>query len=276
MYLKHWHLTRPPFENVNDPSFMYASGKHREALARIRYAVEQKKLGAMLLGHHGTGKTYSSRVLRRLCEGPNRQFLFFTNPRITPVEFLKEIYRQLGNDPAAVLPDSKGELARLVQNRLKEVNGAGRHVVVVVDEAQSIDGEGLLEEIRLLMNMQGDEENYFTLIMLGQPQFKEMLDKIPQFKQRLAVVYTLEHLDEAETSAYVTHRMSVAGSPNEVFEASALSEVHRVSQGMPRVINNVCDLALLHAFLKKLPSVTAQTVREASLEIAGAAQEKEA
>ena len=270
MYLEYWHLNKAPFENVNDPSFMYASSKHREALARIRYAVEQKKLGAMLLGQHGTGKTYSSRVLRRLCEGPHRTFIFFTNPRITPEEFLKEIWLQLGSDPQAKLPDAKGELSRMVQVRLKEVHAAGRHVVVVVDEAQSIEGEGLLEEIRLLMNLQGDEENYLTLLMLGQPQFREMLERIPQFRQRLAVVYTLEHLSDEETAAYVTHRLTVAGAKKEIFDAAALAEVHRVSQGMPRVINNVCDLALLHAFLKKAACVDAQAVREASVEIASA------
>jgi type II secretory pathway predicted ATPase ExeA len=271
MYLDYWLLTKPPFENVNDPSFMYASSKHREALARIRYAVEQKKLGAMLLGHYGTGKTYSSRVLRRLCEGPHRTFIFFTNPRISPEEFLKEIFLQLGDDANVQLPSSKGELSRLVQNRLKDVHAQGRHVVVVVDEVQSIEDQGLLEEIRLLLNMQGDDENFFTLLLLGQPQFKEMLDKIPQFKQRLAIVYTLEQLDAQESSAYVIHRLAVAGSKKEIFDAEALAEVHRVSQGMPRVINNVSDLSLLHAFLKKMSSVTAQAVREASAEIANTA-----
>jgi general secretion pathway protein A len=228
----------------------------------------------MLLGQHGTGKTYSSRVLRRLCEGQHRSFIFFTNPRITPEEFLKEIWFQLGGDPNARLSDSKGELSRIVQARLKEVHTQGRHIVIVVDEAQSIEGEGLLEEIRLLLNMQGDEENYFTLLMLGQPQFQAMLDKIPQFRQRLAVVYTLEHLDATETAAYVTHRLAVAGAKKEIFESEALAEVYRVSQGMPRVINNVCDLSLLHAFLKKLPTISSQVVREASAEIAPA-QRKE-
>lgn len=267
MYRDYWQLQRAPFENVNDPSFMFQSGKHCEALARLRYAVEQKKQGALLLGQYGTGKTYLGRVLRRMSEGPACLFVQITNPRISAEEFINEVYVQLGFDvPPTALPH-KSEQARAVQSRLKEMHDQGRHVAVIVDEAQCIAEDELLDEIRLLLNMQGDDANHVTLILLGQPQFKEIMERAPQLKQRLSVVYTLDHLDASETAAYVLHRLSVAGASRDIFDGGALAEVYAISQGMPRAVNNLCDLALLHGFVKKLPLVTAQTVREAGTEL---------
>jgi general secretion pathway protein A len=248
IYREHWKLRKQPFENVNDPVFLFASSRHKEALARLRYAVEQRKMGALLTGEYGTGKTYLSRILKKLSDAARFRFIFFTNPRLTPLEFLREIHFQLAGSSDSFTGMTKAEYLRAVYSLLEQNSARGMHTVVVVDEAQSISDASLLEEIRLLLNMQSSEANLFTLVMLGQPQVEQMLDEVPQFKQRLAIRYRLSHLDEEETREYVRHRLRTAGAEKDIFTEAAYARLFALSRGMPRVINNICDLALLHAY----------------------------
>jgi len=214
----------------------------------MRYAVEQRKMGVLLTGEYGTGKTYLSRVLKKLSDGLKFRFIFFTNPRMSPLEFLREIHFQLGGNDDAAIAMTKAECLRSVQNLLEASFTRGIYTVIVIDEAQSIRDEDLLEEIRLLLNMQSAESNLFTLVMLGQPQVETMLDQVPQFKQRLAIRYRLSHLNEDETRAYIRHRLRIAGAEKDIFTDAAYGRLFALSGGMPRVINNICDLSLLHAF----------------------------
>lgn len=235
-------------------------------MARLRYAVEQRKLGALLIGDYGTGKTYLSRVLKKICSPASHRFIFFTNPRLAPKEFLQEIIVQLGSSAESISSYSKVDLLRKVNSRLEECAHKGLHIVLVIDEAQTIKDESLLEEIRLLLNMQGDEENYFTLILLGQPQVEANLSSIPQFRQRLAIAYCLEHLDENETVEYVRHRLKIAGAERELFDTDAYKVIYEISKGMPRVINNACDLALLNGFALKKEIVDSDVMSRVVME----------
>lgn len=266
IYQEFWNLTTAPFENTNDPAFLYASLQHKEALARLRYAVDQKKQGAMLIGEYGTGKTYLSEVLKKICSASLHRFIFFTNPRLTAEEFLKDVYIKLGGELEEQGTASKADLLRLVNKKLEAVSRKSQHVVIVVDEGQTIEDTDLLEEIRLLLNMQGDVSNYFTLLLLGQPQLADMLKEIPQFKQRIAICYNLEHLDLSETVEYIRHRLKVAGAKTEIFKEDAYKAIYDLSGGMPRVINNACDLALLHAFSQQSLHVDKEIVDKVAQE----------
>lgn len=236
-------------------------------MARLRYAVDQRKQGALLIGEYGTGKTYLSKVLKKICSASLHRFVFFTNPRLSAQEFLKEIYIQLGGKDEISQEETKSDLLRMVHTRLESVNRKGQHVVVVLDEGQSIEDEDLLEEIRLLLNMQGDGSNYLTLLLLGQPQLAIMLEAIPQFRQRIAIVYELEHLNQKETKEYILHRLKVAGAKDELFDESAYQRMYEISGGMPRVINNACDLSLLHAFSQQIKTVNKEIVEKVAKEL---------
>lgn len=266
IYQEFWNLTKSPFDNINDPAFLFASSKHKEALARLRYAVDQKKQGALLIGEYGTGKTYLSEVLKKICSASLHKFVFFTNPRLRAEEFLKDVFIKLGGEFKDDKNENKADLLRLVEKKLEEVSRKSQHVVIVVDEGQTIEDSDLLEEIRLLLNMQGELGNYFTLLLLGQPQLGDMLKAIPQFKQRIAISYLLEHLDLEETVEYIRHRLKVAGAKNEIFSEDAYKAIYELSGGMPRVINNACDLALLHAFSQQKEKVDEPIVNKVAQE----------
>lgn len=246
---------------------MYASSQHKEALARMRYAVDQRKQGALLTGDYGTGKTYLSKVLKKICSASLHHFVFFTNPRLSAMEFVKDIFLQLGGNEDKIVDSNKSDLLRAVNLSLDELNRKGQHVVIVIDEGQSIEDTDLLEEIRLLLNIQGEGSNYFTLLLLGQPQLSEMLDTIPQFRQRIAISYCLEHLSEEETTEYIRHRLRIAGAKNEIFSTSAYSALYLLSEGMPRVINNACDLALLHGFSQQNKTIEKDVVDRVAIEL---------
>ncbi len=249
-----------PFENVNDASFFYYSSKHKEALARMKYAVQQRKLGVFLIGEYGTGKTFLSRVLKKFFPEGGCRFVFINNPRLQPLEFLIEVNYQLEGEGDIGPQPMKMELLRSIQRRLEDRYNKDIYTVIIVDEAQSIQDEDLFEEIRLLLNVQAEESALFTLILLGQPQIEEKIEKKPQFKQRLSIRYKLDALNNSETKEYIDHRLKSAGRERKIFSDLAYGEIFTLSKGMPRSINNICDLALFDAFTRKLETVDKNTI----------------
>ena len=246
MYENFWGLKEKPFENTPDPRFIYYSQQHKEAIARMLYVVREHKGAALLTGEYGSGKTLLSRVLWHELQQENKfQSVFILNPRLSGIEFIQEIVHQLGGRD---VPPNKIDLFHTLHKMLFANYNLGKHSVIVIDEAQAIEDRNIFEEVRLLLNFQLDNAFLLTIILLGQPELKYSVMSLPQFMQRMAVRYHLKAFDEQESKEYVLHRLSVSGAQKEIFDAEALHEIYACSQGIPRRINTICDLALLVGF----------------------------
>lgn len=246
MYEQYWGLTAKPFENTPDPRFTYYSQQHEEALARMMYAVRGRKGAALLTGDYGCGKTLLSRVLwEELQHEHLYQTVSILDPRLSGTQLLQEIFYQLSNSPA---PRSKINLFHQLHKILYNNHAKGEHTVIVVDEAQSIRNKGIFEELRLLLNFQLNDSFLLTIILLGSPELRDIISSIPQLAQRMAVSYHIRRLNEKEMMEYIRHRLKVVGSDRAIFADEIYRDIYTASNGVPRRINTICDLALLIGF----------------------------
>lgn len=245
MYEEYWGFKDKPFENTPDPRFIYYSSKHEEAVMRLLYAVREKKGAAMLSGEYGSGKTLLSRVVMATLLNENNRYkvALIVNPAIAKRELLAEIVYQFGQEISK--EDTTAELLHKLNDMLYRNMNQKKHSVIIVDEAQAIEDVSTLEELRLLLNFQLNEMFLLTLLMVGQPELKDRIDKVPQFKQRLAIKYHLGTLDLAETGQYIRHRCRIAGREEPIFSERATEVIYIASGGIPREINNLCDLCLV-------------------------------
>ena len=244
MFEEHFGFTTRPFGKTPDPAFLYESPQHREALARLEYAVEEKDL-ALLTGDVGSGKTTLSRALiDRL--GESRPVVLLINPRVSPTQLLRSIAGGLGLTPARY----RHELLEQLHTRLFELYEEKREPVVIIDEAQLIPTKATFDEIRLLTNFQLDDQNLLSVVLIGQPELAARLQRhaYSALRQRIGLRYALGALSPEETIAYIEHRIQVAGGSRNPFTRAAMEEIHAVSGGIPRVINTLCTTALLDAF----------------------------
>ncbi len=243
MYEAYWHLKEKPFENTPDPRYIFYSQQHQEALARLVYVARERKGAALLTGEYGSGKTLLSRVLWEELQQEHRyRSVFILNPRLTGLEFIQEIVYQLNGEPPS---PNKIELFHTLHKVLYANHNSGKHTVIMIDEAQAIENREIFEELRLLLNFQLDNAFLLTIILLGQPELRHIVAHLPQLSQRMMVRYHLRALSEEETRLYIEHRLRVAQSPAPLFNEEALKEIYFYSTGIPRHINNICDLALL-------------------------------
>jgi general secretion pathway protein A len=222
-----------------------------------------------LTGEVGTGKTTVVRTL--LSRVPHHaDVAVILNPRVTPVELLLTICEELGVSVAESDRDSAKRLVDALNQRLLRAHAEGRRIIVIVDEAQNLSAE-TLEQVRLLTNLETPTQKLLQIILIGQPELRALLDRndLRQLAQRITGRYHLMPLSRDETQGYVRHRLRVAGASGEIFTLGALREVHRLSSGVPRVINVICDRALLGAYTQELRSVTSGLVREAAGEVYG-------
>jgi general secretion pathway protein A len=269
MYLSFFGLTEKPFAITPDPRYLYLSERHAEALAHLLYGINESGGFIQLTGEVGTGKTTVVRTL--LSRVPHHaDVAVILNPRVTPVEFLLTICEELGLGISDADRDSVKQMVDALNRRLLAAHAEGRRIIVIVDEAQNLSAE-VLEQVRLLTNLETPTQKLLQIILIGQPELRELLDRteLRQLAQRITGRYHLEPLSREETQGYVRHRLRVAGSGEEIFTPSALAEVHRVSQGIPRVINVSCDRALLGAYTQETRKVTAALVRRAAGEVYG-------
>jgi general secretion pathway protein A len=262
MYEIYWKLKERPFENTPDPKFLYHSQRHEEALSRMLYAVREQKGSALLTGEYGSGKTLLSRVILEEINNEDYNSALIFNPRLSPLDLIKEIIYQLGSDVSAI--GTKINILHTLNEILYKNIRDHKKTVVVVDEAQAIGNKASFEELRLLLNFQLNNNFLLTLILLGQPELKAKINNLPQLRQRFAIRYHLTALSGKETNEYILHRLEVAGSERPLFSDNALTEIYRFSGGIPRRINNICDMALLVGCAKELVEIDEKTVREVS------------
>jgi general secretion pathway protein A len=269
MYTAFFGLTEKPFAITPDPRYLYLSERHAEALAHLLYGINESGGFIQLTGEVGTGKTTVVRTL--LSRVPHHaDVAVILNPRVTPVEFLLTICEELGLVVADADRDSVKQMVDALNRRLLNAHAEGRRIIVLVDEAQNLSID-VLEQVRLLTNLETPTQKLLQIILIGQPELRELLDRtdLRQLAQRITGRYHLKPLSREETKGYVRHRMRVAGATGEFFTPGALVELHRLSLGIPRVINVACDRALLGAYTRETKKITASLVRQAAGEVYG-------
>ena len=244
MFEEHFGFSAMPFGKTPDPSFLFESTQHSEALARLEYAVEEKEL-ALLVGEIGSGKTTLSRALIDRI-GDARPVVLLINPRLTPAQLLRSIAAGLGLAPSRF----RNEVLDQIHTKLFALYEEQREPVLIIDEAQLIPTKQTFDEIRLLTNFQLDDQNLLSVLLIGQPELETRLarDVYAALRQRIGMRYALGPLSLEETCRYIDHRIRIAGGARNPFSAAAMAEIHAVSGGIPRLINTLCTTALLDAF----------------------------
>ncbi len=269
MYLQFFGLAEKPFAITPDPRYLYLSGRHADALAHLVYGINEAGGFIQLTGEVGTGKTTTIRSL--LARAPkSAEIALILNPRLSATEFLRALCEELGlgaDDNAGA--DNKS-LVDLLNRYLLRAHAQGRRVVLVVDEAQNLAPD-VLEQVRLLTNLETETQKLLQIILIGQPELRKLLarEDLRQIAQRITARFHLDPLSRDETSAYVRHRLRVAGATTDIFTRGSLREIYRISGGIPRVINILCDRAMLGAYTQELHQVPASLVRRAGAEIFG-------
>jgi type II secretory pathway predicted ATPase ExeA len=262
MFEEFFGFTTKPFGKTPDPSFLYESPQHKEALARLEYAVEEKEL-AVLVGEIGSGKTTLSRALIDRI-GDARPVILLINPRLTPNQLLRSIAIGLGITPSKYRPD----LLDQIHSKLVELYEARREPVLIIDEAQLLPGKATYDEIRLLTNFQLDDQNLLSVLLIGQPELDWRLDRpaYAPLRQRIGMRYSLGSLSLEETIAYIEHRIRIAGAGQNPFSRAAMEEIHSLSGGIPRLINTLATTALLDAFGDDARSIEPPRITSAARE----------
>ncbi len=269
MYTSFFGLGEKPFAITPDPRYLFMSERHAEALAHLLYGITEAGGFIQLTGEVGTGKTTIVRSLLERMPG-HADVAVILNPQLTPIEFVLTICEELGIFMRDEDASSIKDLVDLLNRRLLEAHAKGRRIVVIVDEAQNLS-PATLEQVRLLTNLETASQKLLQIILIGQPELREVLDRVElrQLAQRITGRYHLAPLSRTDTASYVNHRLKVAGAAGEIFSKAALREVHRVSGGIPRIINVICDRALLGAFTQEQHRIGPGLIREAAGEVYG-------
>jgi type II secretory pathway predicted ATPase ExeA len=271
MYEAYWQLQSRPFENCAQARFYYPSEVHQGALLKLRYAVENQRGAALLAGAAGVGKTLLVNSLKRQLGEKHTPFVHLVFPQMSVGELLNYLAAEIGASPTA--PASIDESVRRLQKFLTENTKAGRHAVIVVDEAQLLIDTGALDTLRLLLNFEAESQPALTLLLSGQPQLLPALGRLPGLEARLGVKCLLRPLNLEETASYVNHRMQAAGATREIFSSDALSALHQLTGGNCRRVNRLCDLALLIGYAEEQVRINAPQIEAVSNELVTVAPE---
>jgi general secretion pathway protein A len=266
MYNQFFGLREKPFTLSPDPKYLFLSDSHREALAHLLYGIEQGEGFIAVTGEVGTGKTTLCRtLLERLDASTEVAFVF--NPPLSGMELLQAVHHELGLLGGEA---TRQELTAELNQFLLEKKAQGKRVLLIVDEAQNLERDAL-EQVRLLGNLETNTAKLLQVILLGQPELDTKLESpdLRQLRQRITVRWRLAPLSANETREYVAHRLRVAGGAKELFTELATREIHRRARGIPRVINLLCDRALLAAFAAEAQSIGLGLVSQVEREVAG-------
>jgi len=269
MYTSFFGLNEKPFSITPDPRYLFMSERHGEALAHLVYGVTESGGFIQLTGEVGTGKTTLVRTLLLNRMPDNADVAVVLNPQLSVLEFLATICEELHIDVEHNRGSIKAQTDALNRHLLM-AHAAGRRTILVVDEAQNL-APAVLEQVRLLTNLETAKQKLLQIILIGQPELRVLLARtdLRQLAQRITGRYHLEPLTMEETASYVEHRLKVAGALGEVFDSGAKKEVYRLSQGVPRLINVICDRALLGAYSQESRRVNSKLVRRAAAEVRG-------
>ncbi len=245
MYEEFYGLTEKPFSKTPDPRFLYQSAKHAEALARLQHAVEEQDI-VLLTGEIGSGKTTLSRALIDSLDQSYHPVLII-NPRLSPSQLLRTISLRLGMEDESRY---RHGILEGINAKLYELFEAGKRTVIIIDEAQLIPGKATFEELRLLTNFQLDDRNLLSLVLIGQTELRDRLEKrqYRALRQRISMQFHLGPLNEEETQQYVRHRLRTAGREAPLFQREAVSLLFTESGGVPRRINIIAGNALIEGF----------------------------
>jgi len=269
MYTSFFGLNEKPFSITPDPRYLFMSARHGEALAHLVYGVTESGGFMQLTGEVGTGKTTLVRTLLLNRMPANADVAVVLNPQISAREFLISICEELG----VAVPEERNSIKALIDalnHYLLNAHSEGRRTILVVDEAQNLAPD-VLEEVRLLTNLETAKQKLLQIVLIGQPELRDLLARndLRQLAQRITGRYHLEPLSRDETAQYIEHRLKVAGALGEVFDAGAKREVFRISQGVPRLVNVICDRALLGAYSSESRRVNRRMIRRAAAEVTG-------
>ena len=265
MYEAFFGFREKPFHVTADPAFLYPSRQHQEAMAHMLYGIRERLGFIMVTGEVGTGKTTLSKALVQRLEGPVRSALIL-NPTLSATELLRAILRDFGLDPAAA-GNSRGDLLVTIEGFLLQQAQARGNVVLIIDEAQALS-TSTLEQVRLLSNVETAKTKLLQIILVGQPELSQRLARDPRLRalrQRIAVHYQVQPLEEDDVAEYIRYRLQTAGSNGSIrFTQGALASIARIAQGFPRQINLLCDQALVAAFVRESREIDESMVAEAS------------
>jgi len=269
MYTSFFGLNEKPFSITPDPRYLFLSERHGEALAHLVYGVTESGGFIQLTGEVGTGKTTLVRTLLLNKMPENADVAVVLNPQLSVIEFLATICEELHIE----VPHNRGSVKALtdaLNRHLLKAHAEGRRTILVVDEAQNLT-PAVLEQVRLLTNLETAKQKLLQIILIGQEELRDLLARndLRQLAQRITARYHLEPLSRDETSSYIEHRLKVAGVLGEIFDAGAKKEIYRMSQGVPRLINVICDRALLGAYAQESRRVNPRLIRQAAAEVHG-------
>lgn len=268
MYIEFFQLKEMPFSITPDPAYLYMSPRHQEALGHLLYGTGQYGGFVQLTGEVGTGKTT---IVRTLLEQKldKVDVAFIHNPRQNEQEFVQTICDELGVGYARDDRSLKTLIDALNEHLLR-AHADGRRTVLIIDEAQNLE-RGVLEQVRLLTNLETAKEKLLRIMLIGQPELSVLLARpdLRQLASRITARFHLTPLGARETAEYIEHRLRVAGAHGEIFTPAAIADVHRYSKGVPRLINIICDRALLGAYAQNARRISPEIVRKAAIEAVG-------
>lgn len=267
VYLEYYGLTESPFDITPNPRFLFFSAKHREAFNHLLYGIRERKGFVQLTGEVGSGKTTICRALLEQL-GANYATALILNPVLNPDQLMKAIAMEFGLEVKGL---DRLETVAVLNQFLLEQAEKGREVVLIIDEAQDLTNE-LLEQVRLLSNLETDDCKLLQIVLMGQPELRNRLNdhRLRQLRQRITVRYHLTPLSRTEMSQYIQHRLQISGSkglPN--FTGWALWRIHRYSKGIPRLVNALCDKSLLAGYVQQKDRIDYRTVGLAINELEG-------
>jgi general secretion pathway protein A len=268
MYQKFYGLTRKPFEMSPDPYFYYPTVRHNEALALLTYGVQQRKGFVVVSGEVGTGKTLLVRCLLDSLTCHRISFAFVFNPVLTVPDFLTLLLNDLG---IPLKSPSKVELLSSLNHHLLTRSRRGECTALVVDEAHLLSCE-LLEEIRLLTNLETSQFKLLQIVLVGQPELEQKLDshELRQLKQRVAMRYRLRSLELQDVRGYITRRLERAGANSHavsIYSDEAIQTIYRFSRGIPRLINTICENCLITGYSRQAKQITTDIVEEVATDL---------